>query len=208
MTIPYELERIIEESLEAVNNHPKHDLNLGYRYLVWTTFGPHKKIDTDLKLLGFIRRVNLAVLSTRHVMHIWESVWSEDKSPHTLLDKTQMVLSGSLLENDAWKIRNQYWDNYVEINIQEKEHQSTLCVGFSAVQALTAALQDEIFDPAHVDKQLTDTDIDADQMDSSFFSSVAYSGGAIWEPGSSTEKRKEFWNWWLREAVIAAWSSV
>ena len=207
MTIPDGLEKIIMRSLEAIKNHPQHDLNLGYRHLVWTEFGPHKKLGVDDNQRGLIRRVNLAILSTRYVLPLWENVWPEDKSPQFLLDEAQKVLSGDIPEDAAWNSRNQYWEKYVEIGYQEKKHQITLGVGFSAVQTLTASLQDEVFEPSIANENLTDVDIDPDQMDSSFFSSAAYSDGAIWETGSSADKRKDFWEWWLCEAVITAWNS-
>lgn len=207
MTVPEEIDNIIVKSLEAINSHPQHDLNLGYRRLVWTVFGPHKSIGTHDSQRGLIRRVNLAILTTKYVLPLWENVWPEDSSPQFLLGEAQKVLSGSIPDDDGWTTRNQHWEKYVEAGYEVEEHQIALNVGFSAVQTLTASLQDEVFEPSSIDESLSDAEIDPDQMDSSFFSAAAYSGGAIWETGSSAQKRKAFWEWWLSEAVITAWES-
>jgi len=44
-------------------------------------------------------------------------------------------------------------------------------------------------------------------MDSSFFAAAAYAGGAVWDSDSDSLKRREFWEWWLNEAVPMAWDS-
>ncbi|WP_127082901.1 Imm5 family immunity protein [Dulcicalothrix desertica] len=53
--------------------------------------------------------------------------------------------------------------------------------------------------------------ISTEGNDSSFFAACAYADGAVWKTVSGEQnpiKRLEFWNWWLTQAVPAAWSAV
>ncbi|HBE21460.1 MAG TPA: hypothetical protein DDW51_28675 [Cyanobacteria bacterium UBA11367] len=45
----------------------------------------------------------------------------------------------------------------------------------------------------------------------SFFAACAYANGPVWQiksGKSDSTKRQEFWEWWLTQAVPAAWEAV
>ncbi|NJK69605.1 MAG: hypothetical protein HC941_26545 [Microcoleus sp. SU_5_3] len=83
-------------------------------------------------------------------------------------------------------------------------------VGCAAAQALNTAIEDEIFDPDGIDYNLTDNQ-DTEGNDASFFAACACANGPIWQiksGKSDSSKRQEFWEWWLMQAVTAAWEAV
>jgi hypothetical protein len=53
-----------------------------------------------------------------------------------------------------------------------------------------------------------DDQVSPEEHDGSYMASVALAGGSPWTPGSDPARRREFWQWWLREAVPAAWRAA
>jgi len=58
------------------------------------------------------------------------------------------------------------------------------------------------------DRSDLDTDRDAWSWDESYLASMACAGGSAWAVSSSLEKRREFWQWYLEQAVPIAYNSV
>jgi len=51
-------------------------------------------------------------------------------------------------------------------------------------------------------------DEDHDSHDGPLYACAAYSGDLPWGKRSDPVKRREFWDWWLREAAPAAYDCV
>ena len=54
-----------------------------------------------------------------------------------------------------------------------------------------------------IEERTTDADLDPWCSDAAKYAAMAVSG-AIWEQGSSSQLRLEFWKWWLLEAIPQA----
>lgn len=54
--------------------------------------------------------------------------------------------------------------------------------------------------------ELGEMDMDSEDWDPSFFASVAIAGGAVWEESGNPEARRQFWHWYLEDAVPRAYS--
>jgi hypothetical protein len=50
----------------------------------------------------------------------------------------------------------------------------------------------------------SEQELDPEDWDASFFASLAIAGGAVWETSGDPEKRRRFWEWFLRDGVWAA----
>lgn len=206
MSLTQSLKKIVEKALEAVHSHRQHDLNLGFRQAIWAEFGPHLKESRSKDKVGHQRRTILAIITARHVLPVWECVWPKNDTPHRILEETEKVLKGTLkfsLKEGRERLQDLWtWlDNMEVSNVQL----DAFNVGFSAVKAFAVALEDELFDPKDIDYNRTDIDVDAYDADSSYYAAAAYANGSIWESESDASKRKEFWEWWLQEAVPEAW---
>jgi hypothetical protein len=194
------LNEIIEQALIAVRAHPQHDLELGYRQAIWAALEAPTDGTEEAKNIGRKRRLLLAILSAKHVLPIWEKMRPDDTIPHNLLTKAERSLFEkveSLL--DDFSVFATYMNN---IN-----YEPAVMAGESAAMTLSTALWDEKFDPANIDYNLTNADLDPDYSDAALLASVAYANGSIWEPSSDPEKRCKFWEWWLTEAVPMAWQA-
>lgn len=208
MPLPDPLTQAISKAHAGMLAHLQHDLNLGYRHSIWTALGPKTGSSANSSNPGFRRRAILARLSAQYSLPIWDNTYPHDDTPAVLLRKAAQILHGSLDQETAWNERNKCWDRLIELGNESEQAQLVSAVGLSAVQALTVALEDEKFASLHIDTTPTDAAIDPDEMDSSFFAAVAYASGATWNPKSNAQKRQEFWNWWLTEAVPMAYTAV
>ena len=209
MLLPNNLLQAIEQAYTAMLNHPQHDLNLGNRHSIWVALGARinpssmKNNDDGLK-----KRTTLAILSTQHILSLWESIYPENALPHQILKEAEKVLVKEIDSTTAWNHRNKFWNQIVDLGNEDEQSQIILGVALSAVQALTTALQDENFDPLNINYNLTDADIDPDDMDASFFAASVYANGAVWNLESGPLLRREFWEWWLKQAVPLSWNSI
>lgn len=205
MLIPQSLERLINESLSIVDNHPQHDLPLGYRHAIYAKLGP--RLGTCQDRTAHQRRTVLAFLTVRHVLPLWEQARPYDKTPHEILSQVEQILEGTGDRKSVQKEAGAYW-TYMDNLAFESEEQSYLDIGYAAVGALYTACGDEEFDATAIDYSLTDEDVDAYEHDAVFAAAADYAGGATWQPESDAGKRREFWHWWLKEALPAAWWAV
>lgn len=201
MDTPQSLKNLAEKALEAVHNHPKNDLNLGYRQAIWAEFGPPGDE------FGLKKRTVLAKLTIEKVLPVWESTFPDDNTPGKILNEVRQILDGSLSfsSEDASEHIRDFWE-WIE-DIEAPDDQLTaLDVGFGLVKLITTALFDELFNTEDIDYDCTDADVDSYDADCSYYAAAAYSNGTVWDEDSDDSKRKEFWEWWLKEAVPEAWN--
>ena len=195
-----ELAELIATSLAFVNQHPAHDLNLGYRQAIWKTLN---KTDTgESTSIGHQRRTILAIDTVRFVLPIWQDVFPNDDMPEQILKEAMLVMQGKIEEEDALKNLNDYYE-YVHTLMLRSKSMAT-AVAYAAIKALEVAISDEIFDEDEIDYNITDKE-DFECNDTTFFAAVAYANGPVWEIMAAlipdSLKRKEVWEWWLTSAV-------
>lgn len=53
----------------------------------------------------------------------------------------------------------------------------------------------------------TDVELIPEYRDAAYYASVAYAGGNPTDPISDADRRRQFWSWYLAEAVPAAYSA-
>jgi len=141
------------------------------------------------------------------VLPIWERIWLDDDRPHRLLAAADRVVAGHppdpTARDESARLRASL-DDILSLG----GDLTPLYAAYSAGRALVTALDDEDFDPAHLDPTLTDASCDAYTVDAAFWAATATAAGSIWEPASSPTRRRAFWEWWLDEAVPTAWQAV
>lgn len=83
------LQKMIEEGLLLVQGDPQHDLKLGFRCRLLSSFG---EID-GCPRSGQIKRVKLAAPSVEKVLPMWDSGFPADRSPHLALGVAKKLLA-------------------------------------------------------------------------------------------------------------------
>lgn len=208
MSLPGVLIQAIEWAHVAVRKHPQHDLSLGYRQAIWAAMGPRQRPSAAVNPVGLERRTTLAVEATRHVLPIWQQRFPNDTTPQQILDEVDRLLDGQVTIQQATDDRGNFWEYFDELVYQDEDNTNAASVGTAAVQALSAAIFDEDFPANNIDYQRVDKGTDPYELDASFYAAAAYAGGAVWEETSSSAKRREFWEWWLNEAVPSAYMAI
>ncbi len=92
-----------------------------------------------------------------------------------------------------------------EVDTVITEHFVLSYAGEAAIAALAAALDDEYFEPGLPRLDLADAQTDGDDNDAASFAATVLSRGSARNPDSDPNARLSFWNWWLLEAVHAAY---
>jgi hypothetical protein len=196
MSIRAELERATADAVAALPIDPRGHLPLGLRQAIWAALGGAGDE-------GRRARARLAVLAARHVLPIWERACPGDRLPHRLLELAEQAMAGKLRPADADRELRAALPALDERTYRAAD-QAPIAAGYAAAHALTAAVSDEAFDPEHPDPDARDEDVDPLDHDSSHLAAIAAAGGPPWHAGSDVERRRQFWRWWLDDAVPAA----
>ena len=83
---------------------------------------------------------------------------------------------------------------------------SPATVAFAACCALSTAAHDKSY--VGLPPDTDDDDLDSDDWDASFMAAMASAGGEVGDPAASDERRRQFWLWYLRDAVPKAWQAT
>jgi hypothetical protein len=210
LLMPQSLQLRISDALAAMRQHPLNDLNLGWRWAIYAAFGSRLLDEETIDMSGYLRRTALACLSVRKVLPIWERAKPADRTAHQILAQAEQVLHAQVNPQTLTQKPAAYWtlmDGYIYHAIKNGEDTTFVLVGYGAACALSVALWDEKFDPNRVDYNLTEASFDPYEWDVAFHTAAAYSGGVTWRGHSNSVKRREFWQWWLTEAVPKAWAA-
>jgi hypothetical protein len=208
MALSEELSRIIEAASEALAANADGELILPRRKRIWTALGPRLVEGARAtRGVGLTRRTTLAGLCVRRVLELWTQAWPQNERPVQMLSIAEQYLNESLDFTQAWNSKNMFWGE-LEKMLYEGEHLIELNVGFAAANVVTTALNDERFDPQQIEADVMDDDLDPYEWDASLYASAAAAGGFTWETGSDATRRREFWQWYLNEAVPGAWEAA
>lgn len=206
MALPQDLAIAIRAAEEALSINRAGDLPLGFRQWIWKSIGPKCANRNDENGRFRQTRARIAISSVQKVLHHWAAVLPDDREPESMLLAAEIVLAGGAdAEQSLWQRWGRLWTHCDNIANESDALQVVAGVGYGAAQALAAALRDEGFDEDPIDPTLEDRDVDAEEKDAGFFAAAVYARGPVWDEESSEKLRREFWSWWLNDAVRLAW---
>ena len=207
MTLPKELNMLIELSLQHIANDPYHHLNLGYREAIYLALGP-QLFSQPNDNSGYLRRIRLAKTSVLFVLSAWNNVWPQDNTIESILHQIEVVsqLRGTIDEGKIAHDIEQRWDYVTELTDQTRNMAGV--GGMAAVAAYSLALWDGFNEADDIDYQRPDS-TDFMLNDVHFYASTVYAEGPPYPialaPKPNNLKRLAFWTWWLREAIPTIW---
>jgi len=150
---------------------------------------------------GRLRRARLGILCASRVQNALQ-VWPElARSVRRALASAVQVLAGELDPASLEQINMRLQPDVVNLLEQGEGAFVAVYAGLSAVAAINTVLYDTDFEAVGENEQ----EVDPDTWDPSFYASLAACGGAVWENGPDEHLRREFWTWYLHEAVPMAW---
>lgn len=198
---PADLRQALQEAEEALDASETGDLSLPHRRRVWAALGEGTE---GYGSPGHRRRTTLDLITVEHVKPIWEVTYPSDPSVDDVLDGARQVLEGRQSAQWAHDLKGRAWTEF--INRMGADHEFPAGhVGTAACAALFTAAQDKTY--ADLPPDTDDYDLDVDEWDTSFMAAMAAAGDEEADPAGSKGRTREFWHWYLREAVPAAWGA-
>jgi hypothetical protein len=191
------------------------------RLAIYNAFGSQ----SDLQ--GQRVRAYLALITARRVLPLWQAAFPSDDMPERMLALAEAVIRGTVdTQVAAREMAEAWYHNPQSGDSGEYALWHTYCAGEAALNAVSEALSknplaDRIQDytsatnkdPTYIKdaETITDDDLVYGVTDAASSAATAYAGridggdGYLIDSPSHPEKRREFWEWWLTEAIPQAW---
>ncbi|KNY26562.1 Imm5 family immunity protein [Pseudobacteroides cellulosolvens] len=194
----------INKAKEALQNEPNGRLILSYRKKIWSAFGPCE-MDEEKAIITkpLIKRLKLAFLCAEKVLPIWQEVYSDKYDALHILKYVKEYMDGLRSWERCYNMFNEFSARLTNL---ESGPLRPFAAGNCVSLVLGTALFDEEVDDEDeaYDKDDDEEDRDVDLWDASFAASVALSGLYWSDDDNDIEKRRDYWNWYLNEAVLIA----
>jgi hypothetical protein len=198
--LPKELTQAIKKQYETLLKNKEGELILlPGRKKIWAAIGPKNDI-------GHVRRAKLSISCAERVLSIWNRVFCDEKGPEHILQSTQSYLQGEIDESELRAHIGSLWTALDNL-MYEGDFLIEINAGYAAASAASTAISDDKYDEANIDDSTLDEDLDPYEWDAGYFASIAYAGGPPGADSSDSDKRREFWSWYLNNAVPNAWFS-
>ena len=189
------LEVAVRDAKKTLDEDADGHLPLARRRAIWLALGAR---DEE----GRCARARLSIAAASRVLPIWERLWPSNRLPHHLLDLADQVCRGEVDRGAITALRDRAETELDDIS-WASFNKSAVGAGYAALRALDVARRDEPSDLSRPDSAVRDEDLEPHQRDSAYLAAAADAGGSPWEPQSSADRRRDYWNWWLTEAVPA-----
>ncbi len=138
------------------------------------------------------------------VLNIWESCDLTDNLARELLELAEKFLQGEAEEKELQEKRNCFYNQADDIMDNGKEYFTAGYAAFACISATRVVLYG--FELATFGQP--EIEIDHDEWTAAFLANIAYCGSATWGKDAGDDlKRKEFWKWFLDEAVPSLWQT-
>lgn len=215
---PTQLQQLIHQGSNYIITHPYHHLMPSIRFDIYRIFSHNIQPPKINPIGGW-----LAVLTGYRVLSIWQRampLWEESGEPDNidgnflpkhLLKTAEAVLKGEIDLKNAWEEANERWYEVGNVWTEILEYRPDFPV--DSAHACNAALHalHETLGVQFLGKLKNWYLYDDDELskhpfacDTASSAMIAYVG--VGNSNSLTsQKRLEFWQWWLTEAIPQAW---
>jgi|GEM_PF-980021 len=221
MVLPAVVTQQIEKALIALQIHPQQTLMPIERLAIYDAFGFRSNLQEQRV------RAYLALITAQRVLPLWQVAFPSDDMPKRMLVLAEGVLRRTVDTEVAAREMADAWYHHPQSgDSEEYVLWHIYCAGEAALNAVSEALgknplaeriQDYTSanhkDPIYIKdaETITDNDLVYGVADTASSAAIAYAGridggdGYLIDSPSDPEKRREFWEWWLTEAIPQAW---
>lgn len=200
MKVPQELKKLIINEIAEIKSSISGELILPKRRLIWS------QIVASSKDRSIAHRLltELDVQCVKYTMHKWEQVFPCDNSLDQMISLAKQVLDNLVDIDTAEKQRDAFYVDVVECRNYQPHEYPAMFVGHAAANIVTTAISD--FEEGQDYFLQHDDDLDPECFESSYLAACAYSGGLLGK--GDTEKRRDFWLWYLQSAIKKVYSDI
>jgi hypothetical protein len=205
LILPMQFRDTLKAASLTLESDSRGHLPLPERLAIWKLLGSYSDRNAEVPTTGDLHRAELSLIAAADVIHIWNSTF-ENPIFDLLIEMCFKHLSNRSMAQEIDKKRRELTEHLQDLEFEE-DQVSALFAAESVLAAATLVLGSRTFDPYAIEPTTQDEELDSDRWDSAYFAAAAYTGGLLGDPQSSTSKRKEFWQWYLTDAVPEAWRS-
>ena len=185
-----------------MERRPDHVLLPVYRQAVYRAFV------SDNKAGGQRARGLLAVLTARHVLPIWQREQPDDMMPEGLLATADGMMTGQIEAERVDTVINEAWEWLLGLRTERWGNPDAYNAGAAAVFALQEARGEGFLEGVRIgDDDPDDEFFEPGTGDTALFAAAAFAGPS-WEGAPDPRKAREFWTWWLQEAIPTTWEAA
>lgn len=203
--LPAQLQDALRSAWQALDQNPVGHLPLPARRAIYSALGPVENRGGAPAGAGYARHVELDKLAVQHVLPVWQGVHAGDDGPQRMLALADRVVRGEVEPQSARRERDRF-----SVDV-ENLRDADFAPGYVGSAAVAAAITAEVDNWTDRPPETTDDDLDPYEWDTSYYASSAYAGSMPGEPdddAASQSRRREFWRWYLSEAVPSAYRAV
>jgi hypothetical protein len=196
--LPEPIQQILKECRSSITE--RGELPAKNREKLYQTLD--KFLPQRSKYVAHYWRARLELNCALKVLQNLESCELAYSSARQLLYDADKYLMGELESEKLERRKNRFYSQAEDLMDNGPEYFVAAYAGFACISAVNAALYDLTFETLG----FPEIEIDHDFWTACFLASLAYCGGATWEEGVGDDlKRREFWEWFLNDAVPSLW---
>lgn len=214
-----ELQKRVKEANAVVNANATCNLEFAHVMLILATFGPYSNIPTlyregiqqmpESALLGWQRRAWNAILCAEKVIPLWTELSRVESNMNELLIKGRFIVQNETPLSQDSKLHLIPSLDDVSYQFQYPQEENPLRRALTAYYIVESAINTINRDVENEFELHTNYDEsrmgDWWTIPNVIDTSLVLSGGYSY-PNQYNQARKEFWLWWLNEAVPASWN--
>jgi hypothetical protein len=198
---PNVLDETLVQAFNRMNHDPKHLLPPIYRSAVYQAL---------IASPGGARALSfLAIITAHRVLPVWERAFPADLTAQRMMGLAGRVMAGRVdlrMADEAMEEASQQLSHLWSKSDLSPTLEQSFYAGDAALNALATALGwgDFVFLREHVWEETdTDDDVGSDDADTALLARMALTHGQ-WEDCFDVAKSREFWVWWVTDAVTKA----
>ncbi|MDG9671811.1 Imm5 family immunity protein [Hahella sp. CR1] len=207
--LPKELNDQIAKAKAYLTNDPHGDLPLHQRAPILRLLGDGRE---DMKapypsyLPGHIRRYTLMKMCAEKVFFVWENYFQIDRTPQITLGESDKYIQRGFPPTRA-EVKPLI-NRLLACVENDPDAGAAAMPGWAAAYAFLLSESDTDIWTRDDAATMEDLDSEIYGWTGDFNASLAYANGPVGNDDSDDSKRREFWEWYLNQAVEEAYESV
>ncbi len=199
MLVSKEIREALDFAYNTMLMHKEYALTPFYRRKIYESFS----LSGDSQSQIAFKR--LGVITARQVLPIWQNAKAQDKRPDHLLNLAEGVINKAVSPELTRSEVELFWEYLERFGGTEKglSIKNALYAGTAAAEAVMEVLGRNPFEGVTINESDGDLDLDLWGSDTALWAVAAYAG-RIGELKADRTKRRNFWTWWLKEAILKA----
>lgn len=153
---------------------------------------------------AYYRRVKWGIACAYRTLPLWERVAGPDDPCRAMLGRAISALRGTGTLEEFAEANERLFVQLLDRSNQEPALQILVSAGFSAYAAIKWVVYD--LDPLTL--ELPTGELDPAEWEPAIYSAIAHAGGTAALGEGDARLRREFWQWYVHEALVAVWDPL